>query len=149
MRMLQHRSFRLQTSLSTDVGKAFSALWRVSLKGKPLQVISVADIGYFGAQAFINPSSPEFANTAITLAGDNLTFDQAAEAFRESSGKTLPTTYDAVAKAYLWAAKDIGTMFKWFGTEGYGADIPALRKLHPAMMSFGDWVQQKSAWRKT
>lgn len=61
----------------------------------------------------------------------------------------MPTTYDFVAKAYLWVERDIGTMFKWFGDGGYGADIPALKKLHPAMMTFGDWVQQKSAWRKT
>ena len=149
MHRLYHRPHAFQISSSFVAGKGFTALWRVSLKGKPLQVISTADIGYFAAQAFANPSSPQYANTAVSLAGDSLTYDQAVNSFRQSTGKPMPTTYDFAAKAYLWADRDIGTMFKWFADSGYGADIPALRKLHPAMMTFGDWVQQKSAWRKT
>jgi len=38
-------------------GKGFTAAWRVSLKGKPLQMISTHDVGWFGAQAFIKPTS--------------------------------------------------------------------------------------------
>ena len=130
-------------------GKGFTAAWRVSLHGKPLQLISTQDVGWFGAQALINSTSAEYANTDIALAGDSLTYDQAAEIFQQKTGQPLPTTYDTVACIFLWAVKEIGVMFRWFGTDGFGADVPALRKLHPGMLTFGDWLEQRSAWKKS
>ncbi len=133
--------------MRVSVGKGFTASWRVSTQ-EPLQVISTQDVGWFAAQAFINPTSREYANAALTLAGDSLTYTQAAQVFRETTGQVMPTTYDIMARAFLWGMKDMGLMFKWFGTDGFGADVPALRKMHPDMLTFGDWLQKKSAWRK-
>ena len=113
-----------------------------------MQVISTQDVGWFAAQAFINPTSREYANAALTLAGDSLTYTQAGQVFRQKTGQVMPTTYNIMARAFLWGVKDMGLMFKWFGTDGFGADVPALRKMHPDMLTFGDWVEQKSAWRK-
>lgn len=130
-------------------GKGFTAAWRVALHGKSLQLISTTDIGWFGAQAIINSSSLQYANAEIALAGDSLTYQQAADIFQQRVGKPWPTTYDFIARLFLWAVKDIGLMFKWFQTDGYGADIQALRKQHPQLLTFGDWLDQKSAWRKS
>ena len=130
-------------------GKGFTAAWRVSLKGKPLQIVSTDDVGWFGAQAFIDPKAKEYANAAMAVAGDSLTYEQAADIFKQKTKQAMPTTYDTIARTFLWAVNDMGLMFKWFGISGFDADIPALRKLHPDMLSFGHWLEQKSTWKKT
>jgi hypothetical protein len=113
-----------------------------------LQVISTEDVGWFAAQAFINPTSKNYANAELTLAGDSLTYSQAGQIFKQKTGHVMPTTYDIIARAFLWGVKDMGLMFKWFGTDGFGADVPTLKSMHPAMLTFGDWVDKKSAWKK-
>jgi len=35
-------------------------------------------------------------------------------------------------------------MMVWFRKEGYGIDIEALRKVHPGLMNFEDWLEKKS-----
>ena len=136
------------TNSSCAAGKGFTASWRICTKEKPLQLISTHDVGWFGAQAFINPASKAYANAEVALAGDSLTYDQALQVFQQKTGQMMPTTYNTVARAFLWGVKDMGLMFKWFGTDGFGADIPALRQLHPDMLTWGDWLEQKSAWKK-
>ncbi len=83
----------------------------------------------------------------MALAGDSLTFDQAGAIFQQKTGQVMPTTYDVLARAFMWGAKDLGAMFRWFGTDGFGADVPAVKKLHPDMLTFGDWLEKKSAWK--
>ncbi len=111
-------------------------------------MIAIQDVGWFAAQAFINPTSPVYANAALALAGDSLTYDEGRTVFEEKIGSTMPTTYDMMAYVFLWAVRDLGLMFKWFGTDGFAADIQALRKLHPGLLTFGDWLEQNSAWKK-
>lgn len=85
----------------------------------------------------------------MAVAGDSLTYEQAADIFKQKTGRVMPTTYDTIARTFLWAVKDIGLMFKWFGISGFDANVPALRELHPEMLSFGQWLEQKSTWKKT
>jgi uncharacterized protein YbjT (DUF2867 family) len=127
------------------MGKGFATMWKVALKEKPLQLISVYDIGYFAAQAFINSKS--YNARGISLAGDSLSFEEAAKVFKEKMGKEMPTTYDLMAKGMLWAVGDLGTMFQWFATDGYGADIQMLRKEHPDLMGFGHWLVTMSEYK--
>lgn len=144
------RPVAFMENLTNDFpGKGFTAAWRISLHGKPLQLVSTQDVGWFAAQAFINPKAWE--GSELTLASDSLTYEQACQIFEQKTGQSMPTTYNLIARSFLWAVKDMGLMFKWFGTPGggFGADIPALQKMNPNMLSFGDWLAQKSAWRKT
>ncbi|CAG8000763.1 unnamed protein product [Penicillium nalgiovense] len=78
----------------------------------------------------MNPE--ESKNHAFSLAGDELTFDQMSEIFKNLTGKDVPTTFRIPVWLMMAAVKDLGVMFKWFWDEGYGADIPALKKLNPA-----------------
>ncbi|MGW5071380.1 hypothetical protein ACWEQJ_35985 [Streptomyces cyaneofuscatus] len=34
-------------------------------------------------------------------------------------------------------------MFEWFAEEGYQADIPALRELHPGLLTFEQFLAQR------
>jgi hypothetical protein len=104
-----------------------------------MQIISTQDIGWFAAQALIRPS--DFAGRAISLAGDDLTFGEANEIFKGKAGFDLPTTYGFIISGLLWMVKDVGLMFNYFERVGYAADIEALRREHPGLQSFADWVQ--------
>lgn len=123
-------------------GKVFTTAWQMSLKGKPLQLVATSDIGFFAAAAFMNPEASK--NHAFSLAGDELTFDQMSEIFKKSTGKNVPTTFSIPVWLMMAGVKELGVMFKWFHDEGYGADIPALKKLDPGLKTFGDWLKEDS-----
>ncbi|KZF25439.1 NAD(P)-binding protein [Xylona heveae TC161] len=126
------------------MGKTFATLWKVSVGDKKLQLISTADIGYFAAQAFIHPE--QYHNKALSLAGDDLTFFEASEIFKSKTGAEMSTTFDIIASGITWASKEMGLMFKWFREEGYGANVAELKKIHPGLLGFGDWLKEKSAF---
>jgi len=124
------------------MGKGFATTWKVALKEKRLQLIAVSDIGHFAAQAFIHPE--EYKGQGIGLAGDDLSFAEASDIFKEKTGQKMPTTFALLAYGILWAIGDLGAMFKWLYASGYGADVEALRKRHPGLLSFGDWLEKES-----
>ena len=117
-------------------------MWKVALKEKRLQIIALNDIGHFAAQAFIHPE--EYKGQGIGLAGDDLSFAELSKIFEDKTGRKMPTTFSFLAYGLMWAIGDLGAMFKWFYTDGYKVDIEGLRKRHPGLLSFGDWLEQKS-----
>lgn len=129
------------------VGKIITTAWKVSMEKskKPLQLISVADIGIVAAQAFLKPE--DFKNETISLAGDELTYEEADEIFKSKVGYSMPTTYGALVSGALLIMKDIRLMFKFFVDHGFGTDVPALKKRFPEMSGFGEWID-KSPWTK-
>ena len=129
------------------MGKAFGATLAVGLPAdKPLQYVSTSDIGHFAAQAFINPEKNK--NRAIALAGDDLTFAQVDQVFKDKTGSGVPQTFGFIGSAVLWGVKEMGSMFEFFRGTGYGVQIPELKKEHPGLMTLGDWIEKKSAWAK-
>jgi hypothetical protein len=38
-------------------------------------------------------------------------------------------------------------MFTWFASDGYGANIPELKKIHPTMMGLGEFLEKESGWK--
>ncbi|KAM3084256.1 hypothetical protein ACMFMF_001613 [Clarireedia jacksonii] len=121
-------------------GKIFPTAWCAALSPTTkLQLVATADIGYFAAQAFLNPH--QYKGRAISIAGDELTFEEANEIFKSRFGKDIPKTFGFVGSALLWAINDVGLMFQWFEKKGYAADIEGLRKEYPGLQSFGDWLK--------
>ena len=112
--------------------------------GKPLQVIDTSDIGFFGAQAFIKQD--EYKGRCISLAGDELSFENMASVFKSKTRKNVPTTFGFVCRSLLWMAKEVGAMFQWFHDSGYKSDIGALRKIHPGLKDFGTWLETESSF---
>lgn len=115
-------------------GSVFTTSWKIVLRGKPLQLISVTDIGFFGAQAFLHPD--EYKYRALSLTGDELSYDEMARIFKRVTGKDVPLTYGFLTRLLMWAFKELGVMFRWFHDSGYKADVRALRKLHPGLKNF-------------
>jgi uncharacterized protein YbjT (DUF2867 family) len=114
----------------------------MTLKGKPLQLVATSDIGYFAAEAFTDPQA--FTGKAISLAGDELTFDQMSKVFEQSTGKKVPTTFRLPVWLMMAAVKELGVMFKWFYDEGYGADLAEVKKIDPELKDFGKWLKEDS-----
>ncbi|KAJ5699500.1 hypothetical protein N7536_002513 [Penicillium majusculum] len=127
-------------------GKMFATCFKMALKGKPLQLVATSDIGYFGAEAFLNPD--KYEGKGISLAGDELTFDQMDQTFSRRMGQNLPMAFRPICSWFMAAMKDMGYMFKWFHDEGYGADIQKLRKINPEMKTFDTWLVNDSGFSK-
>ncbi|KAL3440695.1 hypothetical protein BJX65DRAFT_290128 [Aspergillus insuetus] len=126
-------------------GKVFATCFKMSLAGKPLQLVATSDIGFFGAEAFLNPE--QYKGKAISLAGDELTFDGMNSIFEQKTGQPLPMTFRPVCSFFMAMMKDMGYMFKWFRDEGYKADIARLRELHPEMKDFATWLEEDSGFK--
>ncbi|KAI1095558.1 NAD(P)-binding protein [Rostrohypoxylon terebratum] len=128
------------------MGKVFATSWKINLdKDQKLQLIATSDIGFFAAEAFTK--SEEYKNKKISLAGDELTYDQYAATFKEKTGEELPTTFHFVAYIINWMVKELGYMFRWFHKVGYGADIASLRKINPGLKDFGTWLEKESQFK--
>ncbi|KAI0595741.1 hypothetical protein F4775DRAFT_604535 [Biscogniauxia sp. FL1348] len=119
-------------------GKVFAAAWKVAVRSRPLQLVATADIGAFAAKAFAAPQ--EWNGKCVSLAGDELTYEQMASVFRQKTGSEAPLTWGIVARLLLWLSKEMGTMFDFFEKEGYGADVEELRKIHPDLQDLGTWL---------
>jgi len=109
---------------------------------KGLQSIAVEDIGVFTALAFENPQ--EYLGKTIELAGDELTEAQTADVFSKVIGRpvTLVAPSDGGRRA---SEEEMKAMFKFFNGEGYDADIPALRKIHPGLLTLEQYLR-KNGW---
>ena len=106
---------------------------------KPLQMIAAGDIGAVAALAFENPS--EFLGQAVEIAGDELTEQQIVELLAKVTGRPVRLVPAEGSPAF----EDMVTMVTWFNQYGYQADIPALRKRLPALMTFETWLK-KNNW---
>jgi uncharacterized protein YbjT (DUF2867 family) len=114
---------------------------------KPYQTIATDDIGAFAALAFERPG--EFIGMELEIAGSELTNVEAAQVFSRVLGKPVK-----VRKLPLWLVrlvlgKEFYTMFRWFNTEGFQADIPGLRQRYPEvhLQSLEEWLRREG-WHK-
>lgn len=144
------RPVAFMDGMTTDFAGKLMATWIRMQKhpSKPLQLVACSDIGFFAAQAFLQHDSPEYHNKAISLAGDAQNFDGLNRIFREKTGRNIPTTFEFVAWFVKWMVKELNVMFRWFDEDEFGADIPKLRKMHPGLLSVGDWLVKESQHRK-
>jgi hypothetical protein len=131
-------------------GKVFTSSWlmRLGEKTKKMQLIATSDVGFFGAQAFLNADSQEYKNKSLALAGDELTFGEMKAIFEKKTGETLPTTYAWIAAIIQWMAKDFGYMMKWIRDDGFGVDVASMKRSKADIKDFGTWLDTESAWKK-
>lgn len=126
-------------------GKLWATTYKVALQGRPLQVVAVSDIGFFGAKAFLEQG--EYKGKAISLASDEVAFEELARVFKSVTGRDIPTTWEFVSRFLMWMVPDAGLMFRWFHDEGFGADIAALKRVHPGLKDVRAWLETESEWR--
>ncbi|KAK7699762.1 hypothetical protein SLS64_011374 [Diaporthe eres] len=120
------------------VGKVFATSWKLVVK-RPLQLIATDDIGFFGAKAFMEPET--YSGQAISLAGDELKYEEMVDIFKRKTGSATPLTFNFLARFVLWLSKEMGTMFAFFEREGYGADLKELKQTHPGLQNLSTWLE--------
>jgi uncharacterized protein YbjT (DUF2867 family) len=109
---------------------------------KEVQSIAVEDVAAFVALAFANPQ--EFLGKTIELAGDEQTEPQIAETFSKVIGRPVNLVAPAAGGGRL-SDDEMVAMFNFFNGEGYDADIPSLRKLHPGLLTLEQYLR-KNGW---
>ena len=109
---------------------------------KERQLIAVEDIAAFVALAFANPS--EYLGKTIELAGDALTESQIADTFGKVIGRPVKLTVQTGGNRRR-SYEEMTAMFNFFNGEAYDADIPALRQLHPGLLTFEQYLR-KNGW---
>jgi hypothetical protein len=124
----------------------FVATMRDTIGSKPQQWVACRDIGIFVGFAFEEPD--RFNHRAIGLAGDEVTQQQFSDVFEEKTGSRLDGTYWFLGRFLKFMVGELGLMIDWFGSEGYKANIPELRKMHPGMLDLGSWIEKESAFPK-
>jgi len=109
---------------------------------KGLQLIAVEDIGVFAALVFANRN--QYLGRTLELAGDELTELQIADTFTKVIGR--PVTLNLPTKeGGRQPDEEMIAMFNFFNGQGYDADIPALRKLHPGLLDLEQYLR-KNGW---
>ncbi len=109
---------------------------------KGFQTIATHDIGVFASIAFAEPKT--YLGRTLELAGDELTESQTAEVFAKVIGR--PVTLNAPTQNGGRASEEeMVAMFNFFNGEGYAADIAALRKIHPGLLNFEQYLR-KNGW---
>jgi uncharacterized protein YbjT (DUF2867 family) len=109
---------------------------------RPLQQISVADIGAF-AVAIIERREAVFGRR-FDIAGDELSGDDSVAVLSKVTGKEF--AYEGFPPEALRAqSEDLALMFEWFDHTGYVADISRLHRDFPEIqgLDFETWVRQQ------
>lgn len=109
---------------------------------KERQLIAVEDIAVFVALAFTNPA--EYLGKTIELAGDALTESELAETFVKVIGRPVKLTMPSGSPGRR-SDEEMTAMFNFFNGKAYDADIPALRKVHPDLLTFEEYLR-KNGW---
>ena len=109
---------------------------------KEVQTIAVEDIAAFTALAFADPAN--YLGKTIELSGDEQTESQIAETFAKVIGRPVKLEKPTPG-AGRRSDEEMKAMFAFFNGEGYDADIPALRKLHPGLMTLEQYLR-KNGW---
>jgi len=129
------------------MGKVMATWIKIGLKAsKRLSFIATPDIGFFAAQGFLQPDSPDYKNQAISLAGDDLTFEEINQVFKDKQGYGVPTTFEFVGRFIKWMLTELNIMFKWFDEVGFAVDIPKLKRMNPKLMNLGDWLEKEGGF---
>jgi hypothetical protein len=111
--------------------------------------VSTKDIGKVATEALLYARDDLYKNMSITLAGDAVSFREAAEIFTKVTGQTILSTFGIFGSLLKFMKKEeLGRMFNWFRDEGYGADVSGLKQTYPFLKGFGQWLAEESAWKR-
>ncbi len=110
---------------------------------KERQLIAAEDIAVFVALAFANLEY--YVGKTIELAGDALTESQIADTFAKVIGRPVKLTVPGGGGGRRRSEEEMKAMFNFFNGQAYDADIPALRKLHPGLLTLEQYLR-RNGW---
>jgi uncharacterized protein YbjT (DUF2867 family) len=104
-----------------------------------LQMIAVDDIGAFAALAFEHPG--KWRNRTFSLAGDELSMQQIADAFSRATArdvKYVQISWDQFEKNM---GRELTVMYHWFEEKGFHFNIEQVRIEYPMTHTFNRWLE--------
>jgi uncharacterized protein YbjT (DUF2867 family) len=110
-----------------------------------LQMVAVDDIGAFAALAFEHPS--KWKNRTFSLAGDELSMRQIADAFSRVAArdvKYVQVSWDQFEKNM---GQELTVMYRWFEKKGFHFNIEEMQREYPATLTFDRWAE--AYWNTT
>ena len=110
---------------------------------QPMQLIAGEDIGVLTARVFAEPRT--HVGTTLEMAGDSLTGNALAEKIRRATGTSI--TCARFPSEVLDASPMLRKLVKLFddGMVAERADIPALRRMAPGLLTFDAWLERGDA----
>ena len=110
-----------------------------------LQMVAVDDIGAFAALAFEHPG--KWKNRTFSLAGDELSMQQIADAFSRVTArdvKYVQVSWDRFEKNM---GRELTVMYHWFEEKGFHVNIDQVRREYPLTHTFDRWLE--ACWNTT
>jgi uncharacterized protein YbjT (DUF2867 family) len=110
-----------------------------------LQMVAVDDIGAFAALAFEHPG--KWKNRTFSLAGDELSMQQIADAFSRVTAqdvKYVQVSWDQFEKKM---GQELTVMYRWFEEKGFHFNIEEVQREYPAAHTFDRWLE--ACWNTT
>ena len=110
-----------------------------------LQMIAGDDIGAFAALAFEHPG--KWRNRTFSLAGDELSMQQIADAFSRATArdvKYVQISWDQFEKNM---GRELTVMSHWFEEKGFHFNIEEVRREYPVTHTFDQWLE--TDWNTT
>ncbi len=115
----------------------------------PMQLIAVDDIAAFAGLAFADPST--YAGQALEIAGDELSHKDMVAEMASATGRAITykhLTQEILAEHYPQHAPIYRAALDFVERNGgWHADIPALRVIHPGLMTLRTWLTRTGAAR--
>lgn len=139
------RPVRFMENLPGVVDVATGEIRELWAADQPVQMIAVDDIGWFAAAAFADPDT--YAGHAWEIAGDELPHTEMVAAMHAATGREF--TYIHESPEEFAARRGYPGEFVRAAVEflddGWHADIPRLRSMHPGLMDFNAWLTHTGA----
>jgi uncharacterized protein YbjT (DUF2867 family) len=104
-----------------------------------LQMVAADDVGAFTALAFEDPG--KWKNRTFSLAGDELSMRQIADAFSRATArdvKYVQVSWDQFEKNM---GREVTVMYHWFQKKGFHFNIEQARREYPLTHTFDRWLE--------
>jgi uncharacterized protein YbjT (DUF2867 family) len=112
---------------------------------KTLQMIAVDDIGAFAALAFEDPD--KWKNRTFSLAGDELSMQQIADAFSRATAQDVGYVRLSWDQFETKMGQELTIMYHWFEEKGFHFDVEEVRREYPSTHTFNRWLE--THWKTT
>jgi uncharacterized protein YbjT (DUF2867 family) len=110
-----------------------------------LQMVAVDDIGAFAAVAFEHPG--KWKNRTFSLAGDELSMQQIAEAFSRETARDVTYVQVSWDQFEKNMGQELTLMYRWFEEKGFHFNIEEVQREYPATHTFDRWLE--AYWNTT
>jgi nucleoside-diphosphate-sugar epimerase len=137
-------NFRPEKGKLSDGRDGF--IFRIPAADKPYPMIALDDIAWFATHLFEN--SETWGGRTLKIIGDGPTMYEVAATFERLTGipaEYQPLDLDALRQTAK-AGHTVANKFLFTQEFGFIRDYEELRRIHPALMTFENWLN-KTGWR--